>query len=458
MVADHADYHMATPMDPNGPIGSADASTDTNQSKKDDPLPYEAPPADHFPDVREPQQRALVPRRDPNTAATPPTDVSTRRYDDTMAKVSVSRAVLAWAMNQAASSPADLAEATGRPQTTVLKWLSGDEDPHKGDLLKLASYLGRPPEFFFMREPPREDPIPAYRRSTFGGADAPRSARESAAVRRAENIREMASWLAQNQGADRVEWPDVSNSPAEQASRFRTFLDWSIRDDQVKATSKAATFRRLRQSVEALGVVVIVEDVGLSSSRGFSLADPYAPLIFINDAARLASVRTYTLLHEVAHLMRGETVLHHRADRAEEKYCERFAAEFLLPKADFLDYVNTWRGKKFYGPGDLDDIRLISNRFKASWHTVAIRLKELGLADDNLVIAVSNGGEVDSGWSNEPRTRSRMRVSEFGYTYPRLLADAIDERRISELDARRYLRLTKKDEFAGLRTLLRAGA
>lgn len=49
---DHADYHMATLMDPDGPFMAADVMAETNQSKKGSPLPYEQPPAGLFPDVR----------------------------------------------------------------------------------------------------------------------------------------------------------------------------------------------------------------------------------------------------------------------------------------------------------------------------------------------------------------------------------------------------------------------
>ncbi|MDA8370952.1 MAG: DUF4913 domain-containing protein [Nocardiopsaceae bacterium] len=50
---DHADHHMAVLMDPEGPFLAADATAEENQCKKGAPLPYQAPPAGLFPDVRE---------------------------------------------------------------------------------------------------------------------------------------------------------------------------------------------------------------------------------------------------------------------------------------------------------------------------------------------------------------------------------------------------------------------
>lgn len=56
---DHADYHMAVLMDPDGPFATADATAGGNQTKKGAPLPYETPPPDLFPDVRVALTRGL---------------------------------------------------------------------------------------------------------------------------------------------------------------------------------------------------------------------------------------------------------------------------------------------------------------------------------------------------------------------------------------------------------------
>lgn len=50
---DHADHHMAVLMDPDGPFAAADDADAANHCKKGEALPYAAPPADMFPDVRE---------------------------------------------------------------------------------------------------------------------------------------------------------------------------------------------------------------------------------------------------------------------------------------------------------------------------------------------------------------------------------------------------------------------
>lgn len=49
---DHADHHMAVLMEADGPFFTADVSGESNQARKDEPLPYAPPPPGLFPDVR----------------------------------------------------------------------------------------------------------------------------------------------------------------------------------------------------------------------------------------------------------------------------------------------------------------------------------------------------------------------------------------------------------------------
>lgn len=60
---DHADHHMAVLMDPEGPFAASDRYGDENGADKGAPLPYEAPPAGLFPDVRKQQESAEPPSR-----------------------------------------------------------------------------------------------------------------------------------------------------------------------------------------------------------------------------------------------------------------------------------------------------------------------------------------------------------------------------------------------------------
>lgn len=362
------------------------------------------------------------------------------RYIAAVAKMRVNRRVLDWALRDAGSSPQALASATGRSAEVVQAWLTGNDSPHRGDLQKIATLLGRPPQMFFLAEPPTQSPVAAHRRSPIGeAARGDAGTEEIKAVRAADKIQRLTRWVLQDEGVKVSGLPPVGVATAgEYAEELRSWLGWDV-STQVKSTSKARAFRELRDAFESIGIIVLLRDMGLPNARGFSLTDDAAPLIWVNSAYPLASVRSYTLLHEVAHIARGDTTLHHSANNQVERWCEVFAATFLLPEEHLRVYIAKYLKTDWIAPQDVDFVRRISNRYKVSWHSIAIRLKELGLADQSLVDTVVDGEKSDSGFSSEPRTTPLIRQNEFGTAFPKALLRAVAEERISSLDARRFL-------------------
>jgi Zn-dependent peptidase ImmA (M78 family) len=104
----------------------------------------------------------------------------------------------------------------------------------------------------------------------------------------------------------------------------------------------AAAFAMLRESAENAGIFVLIKgDLGnyrsaidINIFRGFSIADPVAPFIVINDQdARLAW--SFTLLHETVHILLGQTgVGAADAEDEVERFCDQVAGEFLLPEGE----------------------------------------------------------------------------------------------------------------------------
>src|SRR5699024_4139664 len=77
----------------------------------------------------------------------------------------------------------------------------------------------------------------------------------------------------------------------------------------------------------------------------FAISDPYAPLIFIN-TRDTPQAQVFTLLHEFAHLLLGESGVSDLAPNNPhkiERFCNRIAAEFLVPSVEF---IHLWECKE----------------------------------------------------------------------------------------------------------------
>ncbi|MBT2550540.1 ImmA/IrrE family metallo-endopeptidase [Arthrobacter sp. ISL-65] len=369
---------------------------------------------------------------------------------------SVNPAVLRWAVNDAGYDAEALADATKRSSDVVENWLEGTTKPHKGDLDKIAKLLGRNPYFFFRAKPPETVPIVAkFRKSIEDQAVQP--VEELKELRHARSVQKVADWAAQESDVH-AHLTRRYSSPERTARDFRESLHYTP-SDQVGASSKSAVFRDFRQQVENLGIVVLLRNAGSNNFRGFSLPHGRVPLIYINAAYDLATLRTFTLLHEVAHLIRDEEAVCHDNDGEVEAWCNRFAAAVLMPESHLRTYL---KSKKFTSlDGNLEAVRLISNRYGASWAAVAIRLKSLGLATQQLIDLVEQTRgeflEKKSAFSTVRQTVPVKRRAEFGATYPRLLIDAMEHGRLSALDAARYLR-ADGPQLRELATVLNSGA
>lgn len=373
-----------------------------------------------------------------------------------MAKIPINSKMLEWALRDADITAGSAAGITGKPVDTINAWLRGEDYPHKGDLQKLGARTGRSLSFFFLKEPPAPSRTEVnFRRAASG--ESQDSATELRALRRAGRYQKIIQWAADDEGADPVILPDPPDSPEVFAERMRDHLGWSTAA-QVRHSSKSAVYKDLRSRVEDAGIAVLFINAGEGNCRGFSLPNAVAPLVAINSAYRLASLRSYTLLHELAHLAKGVAAVCHDSSRQEERWCDAFAAAFLMPDAHLKAYFER-KNWTFVDVSQIDErIRLTSNRYKASWHAVAIRLLRLGLTSQEVVDLVrTSSREADAGFNpNGGRRVPEIRLDEYGTTFTRAVVTLRNEQLLSELDARRYLHVDG-EQFSSLK-LLASGA
>ncbi|GAB2973626.1 ImmA/IrrE family metallo-endopeptidase [Frigoribacterium salinisoli] len=363
-----------------------------------------------------------------------------------MADVPINPEVLRWAVEEARITDEDAAAACGVDWAIYESWISGEAKPNTGQVRQLARRLGRSFQFFMLPAPPESAPVSARFRKSLH-EEVPEPEKESAAIRTAKRVQDVAYWALDDARVSAgIPRRLAQETPASYAKRLRQSLGWNLQI-QRQMTSKSAVFRGLRERIENLGVVVLLQGAGQKSFRGFSLSGE-VPLIFVNRDYKGAALRSFTLIHEMAHLGSGTGGRScYYDDTKAERWCNQVATEFLMPAQEFKAYLDK-RNFTYVTETNLEPVRLASNYFHASWLAIAIRLQEIGRAGSTLPDYVRKNAILEQ---DPPapvpgidRSTPVLRQEEFGSGYVRALRDAVVDDRLSELEAGRLLRSNAK--------------
>jgi len=266
--------------------------------------------------------------------------------------VQINPGMLSWARETAGLSPEEAAAklgltSTGRASAVekLLEAESGKRPVSQGMLQKAATAYRRPLVAFYLPAPPaRGERGEDFR--TVAGVRSPRDdAMLDALIRdvrtRQQLLREALIEDEDNEPLGFVASSRMSEGVENVTASIRTTLGVST-IEQKKAREPVGLFTLLRSAAEKAGVFVLLlgdlgshhSDVSEDVFRGFAIADDVAPFVVINDNDATAA-RSFTLLHELAHIWIGATgvsgPLLGPPSNAIERFCNEVAGEFLLP-------------------------------------------------------------------------------------------------------------------------------
>ncbi|MCD8310527.1 MAG: ImmA/IrrE family metallo-endopeptidase [Prevotellaceae bacterium] len=282
-----------------------------------------------------------------------------------------------WAIGRAGMQVDDY--IASHPHVAMAEWLDGSKIPTVKQLEAFAKSVNMPFGFLFLENKPEEHiPFPMFR------GDAGRYNHFDLNVYDTVNtVRLRQDWLEEYLVENEIETCGfigavTLNTPVGEAVNIlRTTLDLETRWAFGLANAEAAV-TKMTERLENAGVFVTYNGVvgnnthrplKVSECRGFALVNKIAPYIFVN-SNDAATAQLFTLVHEAAHLLLGISAGHAAADtlcnETEERYCDRIAAEFLVPAVELR---GVWNG----------NIKDSARKFHVSELVIARRAHDAGL-------------------------------------------------------------------------------
>lgn len=317
-------------------------------------------------------------------------------------KALVEPKLLVWARKTASLSLEEAAKAGGVPLAKLESWEAGENRPSIPQLKKLANVYKRPLSVFFLPEPPSDFmALRDFRRLT-EVRDRPYSPQLAYEIRAAHERRAVAVDIAERLGEE----PErlgirtrMTDDPEAVAKRLRERLGVTI-DQQCRWGDPAKAFRAWRDAVEDAGVLVFAlsgvhHRVPLEEVRGFAIAEDLFPTIVVNGKDR-TNGRTFTLLHELGHIVLGQSAIENEIepskempapDRAIETFCNRVAAAVLMPRDVVLADAIVTAKQRARTPWTNAEIAALARRYSVSREALLVRLSDLGRADRAFVQA-----------------------------------------------------------------------
>jgi Zn-dependent peptidase ImmA (M78 family) len=198
----------------------------------------------------------------------------------------------------------------------------------------------------------------------------------------------------------------------------------------------------------------------VSECRGISLLDDArTPAIILTRDEKRHGARTFTLIHEYAHLLiRQAGISKHDHRSAVERYCNRFAAAFLLP-TPLLDRV---LGDLYITPHNwsLSQLDELSAKFGVTISAISLRLEDVGRAYQGFFVDVTSMIQIGTKKGKPKPARIKHQyiiLSRLGYHYPRTVLGMVDSGTISNVEASRLLEASPVHFKAVRETLKKRG-
>jgi Zn-dependent peptidase ImmA (M78 family) len=304
--------------------------------------------------------------------------------------------VLKWAREWRGRSIDEVAAKLKQPALKIQEWETKESGaaPTVLQARTLADFYERQfLEFFREAPPPVKEPelVPDLRR--------PRDAKKLNAEQN-RDLKTIQSW-AEAQRENAVElFKEIGEEPPRpdeglaastasdvnsMADSAREILNFEFSEQAaLKSNQKYLLPNILRKKFGDAGVLTFKRsDIKNLGIRGICIYAEVLPVIIFGNESPAA--QSFTLAHELAHIILGESGIIgpvRKNSSFTEKWCDQFAASFLMPKDMIREYVGPMPNAPADSVSD-DDLSRHAKLFSVSRHAMLIRLVHLGYVKES---------------------------------------------------------------------------
>jgi len=334
---------------------------------------------------------------------------------------------------------------------TIKAFESGEKAPTLRQLKELSQAFKRPLATFLLSKPIKEKPMPKDYRMLPGKKNI-FDKKTIVVLRKARSLQEIGSELSRNidyQTKPKVERAKISDTPEIIANNYRKVFGLTD-EKQREFKTPYELFNSLRDILEDMNILVFQFSMPVEDARGFVLTDE-SPSIIVVNSADIIEARLFSLMHEFAHILLGETVIDlpdivTTTGNEIESWCNEFASSFLLPKEiskplfdskrDILTETKTLN--RFSRKYKISKAMILFNMFKLNYITkrdyddILERYKPKEIEKKEK----KKGGGIPS---------DRRCLLEVGTKFVSIVANNYDKNYITYTDALNYLSIRSKN-------------
>ena len=256
----------------------------------------------------------------------------------------------------------------------------GDQKPTFKQLDTLAELYKVPRWVFISDHLPEkyqfDKAIPAFRQLANSNADVFSDHKVRSLTARVDRFRKMIIELQEDMG----EIVPVFNPPKVSKNAAPDHAAQQIRD-WLKLSNDRHDFAGLKKMLEEKGIFIFMTSKYMGWShidkalfRGLTIYHSRLPIIIINDSDA-KKAQSFTLFHELGHLLRKESTIDDWEDflNEVEAWCNELAGNVLMPAEQILSAVDSI--------DDLDAVKDIAKSFQVSPYACLVRLRQMQIID-----------------------------------------------------------------------------